>query len=82
MTTQDYYDDTSGKTPRYYQLVAINRTIEAIARATREAQEQANRIEQARLAESTKAKTLVLVYAPRLQGRRPKIAVERDMSVD
>ncbi len=32
LATQDYYDDTSGKTPRYYQLIAINRTIEAIAR--------------------------------------------------
>ena len=30
--TQDYYDDGSGKTPRYYQLQAINKTIEAIAR--------------------------------------------------
>jgi type I restriction enzyme, R subunit len=29
---QDYYDDGSGKAPRYYQLVAINRTTEAIAR--------------------------------------------------
>lgn len=29
---QDFYDDGSGKTPRYYQLNAINRTIEAIAR--------------------------------------------------
>ncbi len=26
-----YYDDGSGKTPRYYQINAINRTIEAIA---------------------------------------------------
>ena len=32
MTHQDYYDDGSGKKPRYYQLVAINRTVEAIAR--------------------------------------------------
>jgi type I restriction enzyme R subunit len=32
VATQDYYDDASGKSPRYYQLVAINRTIEAIAR--------------------------------------------------
>ncbi|MBU4077814.1 MAG: DEAD/DEAH box helicase family protein [Euryarchaeota archaeon] len=32
IVTQDYYTDSSGKTPRYYQLVAINRTIEAIAR--------------------------------------------------
>jgi type I restriction enzyme R subunit len=32
IVTQDYYIDSSGKTPRYYQLVAINRTIEAIAR--------------------------------------------------
>ncbi len=32
VTTQDYYDDGSGKSPRYYQLVAINRTVEAIAR--------------------------------------------------
>ena len=32
VTAQDYYDDGSGKAPRYYQLVAINRTVEAIAR--------------------------------------------------
>ena len=32
VTTQDYYDDGSGKTPRYYQLIAINRAVEAIAR--------------------------------------------------
>ena len=29
--TQDYYDDGSGKAPRYYQLQAINKTVEAIA---------------------------------------------------
>ena len=33
VATQEYYDDGSGKTPRYYQLVAINRTIDAIAGA-------------------------------------------------
>lgn len=27
-----YYEDGSGKTPRYYQRIAINRTLEAIAR--------------------------------------------------
>src|SRR5258708_38255621 len=27
---QDFYFDGSGKQPRYYQLIAINRTIEAI----------------------------------------------------
>jgi type I restriction enzyme R subunit len=32
VASQDYYDDGSGKTPRYYQLIAINRTIDAIAR--------------------------------------------------
>ncbi|WP_201026088.1 EcoAI/FtnUII family type I restriction enzme subunit R [Mastigocoleus testarum] len=32
VVTQDYYSDGSGKKPRYYQLVAINRTIEAIAK--------------------------------------------------
>jgi len=31
IATQDYYDDGSGKTPRYYQLNAINRTVDAIA---------------------------------------------------
>lgn len=31
-TTQDYFDDGSQKAPRYYQLIAINRTVEAIAR--------------------------------------------------
>jgi type I restriction enzyme R subunit len=29
---QDYYIDTSPKQPRYYQVVAINRTVEAIAK--------------------------------------------------
>lgn len=29
---QDYYDDGSGRHPRYYQLVAINRAVEAIAK--------------------------------------------------
>jgi type I restriction enzyme R subunit len=32
---QDYYLDRSGREPRYYQLVAINRTVEAIARGRR-----------------------------------------------
>ena len=31
IVTQDFHDDGSGKSPRYYQLNAINRTIEAIA---------------------------------------------------
>ncbi|HKR65951.1 MAG TPA: DEAD/DEAH box helicase family protein [Thermoanaerobaculia bacterium] len=31
VATQDYYDDGSGRVPRYYQRVAINRTVEAIA---------------------------------------------------
>ncbi|MCK5664845.1 MAG: DEAD/DEAH box helicase family protein, partial [Thiotrichaceae bacterium] len=30
--SQDYYDDGSDKAPRYYQLHAINKTIEAITR--------------------------------------------------
>lgn len=29
---QDYYYDPKGKTPRYYQQIAVNRTIEAIAK--------------------------------------------------
>ncbi len=29
---QDYFLDTSGKKPRYYQQIAINRTVEAIAK--------------------------------------------------
>ncbi len=32
IVTQPYYFDVSGKKPRYYQRVAINRTVEAIAR--------------------------------------------------
>ena len=32
VTVQDYYDDGSRKVPRYYQLIAINRTVDAIAR--------------------------------------------------
>ena len=30
--SQDYFQDSSGKSPRYYQEIAINRTVEAIAR--------------------------------------------------
>jgi type I restriction enzyme, R subunit len=32
IATQDYYDDGSQKSPRYYQLIAINRTVDTIAR--------------------------------------------------
>ncbi len=32
VATQDYYSDPSGKTPHYFQQVAINRTVDAIAR--------------------------------------------------
>jgi type I restriction enzyme R subunit len=32
IATQDYYDDGTRKSPRYYQLNAINRTVDAIAR--------------------------------------------------
>lgn len=32
IVTHDYYDDGSGKAPRYYQVTAINHTIEAIAK--------------------------------------------------
>jgi type I restriction enzyme R subunit len=29
---QDYFQDTSGRSPRYYQQIAVNRTIEAVAK--------------------------------------------------
>ena len=32
MAEQEYYYDGSGKRPRYYQQIAINRTVEAVAR--------------------------------------------------
>jgi len=32
LIAQDYYDDGSGRKPRYYQQIAVNRTIEAIAK--------------------------------------------------
>src|SRR5580765_7238853 len=32
VAAQDYFDDGGGKEPRYYQRVAINRTVDAIAR--------------------------------------------------
>jgi type I restriction enzyme R subunit len=35
ISTQDYYDDGTGKAPRYYQLTAINRTVEAVANGQR-----------------------------------------------
>jgi type I restriction enzyme, R subunit len=35
LVLQDYYSDGSGKSPRYYQLTAINRTVAAAARGQR-----------------------------------------------
>lgn len=32
IATQDYYDDGTRRTPHYYQRIAINRTVDAIAR--------------------------------------------------
>jgi type I restriction enzyme R subunit len=32
VSTQDYYDDGTRRMPRYYQQIAINRTVDAIAR--------------------------------------------------
>lgn len=32
LVTQDYYTDSSGKEPRYYQVNAISRTLEAVAK--------------------------------------------------
>jgi len=32
IVTQDYYSDASGKEPRYYQLNAINKVVEAVAK--------------------------------------------------
>src|SRR3954451_20792134 len=35
VVTQDYYDYGTGKPPRYYQLTAVNRTVDAIDRGER-----------------------------------------------
>lgn len=35
MVVQPYYEDSSGKEPRYYQVEAINRTVEAVASGRR-----------------------------------------------
>jgi len=35
VAAQDYYFDGSGRKPRYYQQIAINRTVEAIARGNK-----------------------------------------------
>ncbi len=32
IASQDYFSDSSGRKPRYYQQIAINRTVEAVAR--------------------------------------------------
>jgi type I restriction enzyme R subunit len=32
IASQDYFFDTSGRSPRYYQQIAINRTVEAVAK--------------------------------------------------
>ena len=35
VVVEDYFDDGSGKEPRYYQLNAVNRTVEAVAKGQR-----------------------------------------------
>jgi len=35
--TQDYYEDGSGKSPRYYQVHAINKTVEAVVKGEQRA---------------------------------------------
>ena len=35
VVVEDYFDDGSGKEPRYYQLNAINKTVEAVAKGQR-----------------------------------------------
>lgn len=35
IATQDYFFDSTGRSPRYYQQIAINRTVEAIAKEQR-----------------------------------------------
>jgi type I restriction enzyme R subunit len=32
IASQDYFEDGSGRSPRYYQQIAVNRTVEAIAK--------------------------------------------------
>ena len=34
IVSQDYYIDSTGRSPRYYQQIAINRTVEAVAKKT------------------------------------------------
>jgi type I restriction enzyme, R subunit len=34
IVSQDYFHDNSGRSPRYYQQIAINRTIEAVAKGS------------------------------------------------
>ena len=37
LITQDYYSDGSGRTPRYYQSIAINRVVEAVGNGQKRA---------------------------------------------
>ena len=37
VVSQDYYSDGSGRTPRYYQTIAINRVVEAISNGKKRA---------------------------------------------
>ena len=44
VVSQDYYFDGSGRKPRYYQQIAVNRTVEAIANACLPDRQGQNRI--------------------------------------
>ena len=37
MITQDYYSDGSGRIPRYYQSIAVNRVVEAVSNGKKRA---------------------------------------------
>nr|WP_249134412.1 DEAD/DEAH box helicase family protein [Bradyrhizobium japonicum] len=72
---QDYYDDGSGEAKRYYQVIAINRTIEAIAKG-------ANRVLLVMATGSGKTRTAFqIIWRLWKAGRKKRILFLADRNV-
>ncbi|TYL89089.1 DEAD/DEAH box helicase [Bradyrhizobium rifense] len=72
---QDYYDDGSGEAKRYYQVTAVNRTIEAIAKG-------ANRVLLVMATGSGKTRTAFqIIWRLWKAGRRKRILFLADRNV-
>lgn len=75
---QDYHDDGSGKEPRYYQINAINATIEAIAKG----QDRVLLVMATGTGKTYTAFQIIWRYRQAYQGKRILFLADRNMLID